>query len=130
MYIGLALFRRGDYALAASQWLEAMRNAIAVSHARGAAGSVEGCAYLAARMDDPTVAARLLSAAAEIRRRTGMPLFSFWVRHNEEVTAELVKSLGAARYSEAVTEGIRLRQEDVVNEAASLLRVLSAGAGA
>ena len=47
MYIGLALFRRGDLAGAALEWHEAMRNAIAVGHLRGVAGSVEGCGYLA-----------------------------------------------------------------------------------
>ena len=50
MYIGLALFRRGDFAGAAVEWHEAMRNAIAVAHLRGIAGSVEGCGYIAERL--------------------------------------------------------------------------------
>ena len=53
MYIGLSLFRNGDLAAAASQWREAMRNALAVGHVRGAAGCIEGCGYIAERLGQP-----------------------------------------------------------------------------
>ena len=128
MYIGLGLFRRGDLGLAAAQWLEAMRNAIAVGHSRGAAGSIEGCAYIAERMGKADHACRFLSAAAEIRKRTEMPLFSFWYCHNEEANAKLRSSLSRQHYEAAIGEGARMRQEDVVNEAAALLREFSAAA--
>ena len=127
-YIGLGLFRRGDLELAASQWLEAMRNAIVVGHSRGAAGSIEGCAYIAERMGKADHACRFLSAAAEIRKRTEMPLFSFWYRHNDEANAKLKSSLSRQHYEAAIAEGARMRQEDVVNEAAALLREFSATA--
>ncbi len=128
MYIGLCRFRRGDLELAATQWLEAMRNGIAVGNARGVAGSIEGCAYIAERKGEPDHACRFLSAAAEIRKRAQSPLFSFWYRHNEEANGALRCILGRQRYEEASHEGVRMRQEDVVNEAAGLLRRFSAGA--
>jgi predicted ATPase/DNA-binding winged helix-turn-helix (wHTH) protein len=130
MYIGLGLFRRGDLALAAAQWLEAMSNAIAVGHARGVAGSIEGCGYIALKAGKPEQACRLLSAAAEIRRRTEMPLFSFWYRHNQDAHAELRTALDRKRYESATAEGARIRQEDIANEAAALLREFGTAAGA
>jgi predicted ATPase/DNA-binding winged helix-turn-helix (wHTH) protein len=128
MYIALCLFRRGDLGPAAAQWLEAMRNGIAVGHARGIAGSIEGCAYIAQRMGQVDHACRFLSAAAEIRKRTGMPLFSFWYRHNDEAHAALRSALGRPRYEAAIGAGAQMREEDSVNEAAALLREFSAGA--
>jgi non-specific serine/threonine protein kinase len=125
---GSAFFRRGDLGLAAAQWLEAMRNGISVGHARGVAGSVEGCAYIAERIGKADHACRFLRAAAEIRKRTEMPLFSFWYRHNEEANAALLSSLGRQRYEAAIGEGARMRKEDVVNEAAALLREFSVAA--
>jgi tetratricopeptide (TPR) repeat protein len=126
MYLGLALFRRGDYAQAASEWHDAMRNAIMVGHLRGVAGSVEGCAYIAERSGLAEQACRFLSAAEQIRRRSESPLFSFWFRHNESARAALRSALGLARYEEAVTAGARMRAEDVVNEAAGLLQQFGA----
>ncbi|HEY2679056.1 MAG TPA: winged helix-turn-helix domain-containing protein [Steroidobacteraceae bacterium] len=122
MYLGLSLFRRGDFALAAYEWHEAMRNAISVGHLRGAAGSVEGCAYIAERLGSAEQACRFLSAAEQIRRRAESPLFSFWFRHNEAARTALRSTLGLARYEEAVIAGARMRAEDVVNEAAALLQ--------
>lgn len=130
MYIGLGLFRRGDLGLAAAQWLEAMHNGIAVGHARGIAGSIEGCAYIAERMGQWDQACRFLSAAAEIRKRTEMPLFSFWYRHNEDANAALRSSLDRQTYEAAIGAGARMREEDIVNEAAQLLREFSAASGA
>jgi predicted ATPase/DNA-binding winged helix-turn-helix (wHTH) protein len=130
MYIGLCLFTRGDLALAAAQWLEAMRNAIAVGHPRGIAGSIEGCAYIALRMGKPERACCLLSAAAETRKRMESPLFSFWYGHNKDANAALRASLGEEHYEAAIGQGARMRREDVVNEAAALLREFSSGVGA
>jgi non-specific serine/threonine protein kinase len=126
MYIGLCRFRRGDLELAAAQWLEAMRNGIAVGNARGVAGSIEGCAYIAERRGEPDQACRFLSAAAEVRKREQSPLFSFWYRHNEEANSALRSILGRQRFEETLGEGTRMRQEDVINEAAGLLRRFSA----
>jgi predicted ATPase/DNA-binding winged helix-turn-helix (wHTH) protein len=126
MYIGLALFRQGDLAGAALEWHEAMRNAIAVAHLRGVAGSVEGCGYLAERLGNAEEACRFLSAAAQFRQRAGSPLFSFWFRHNESASARLRSTLGLHRYEALVSAGARMRTEDVVNESAEWLRQFGA----
>jgi non-specific serine/threonine protein kinase len=122
MYIGLALFRRGDLLGAAVEWYEAMRNAIAVGHLRGISGSVEGCAYIAEQLGKPDEASRFLSAAEQFRQRASSPLFSFWYRHNETAIERLRATLGPDRYDALVSAGARMRTEDVINEAAEQLR--------
>ena len=122
MYVGLALFRRGDFAEAAVEWHEAMRNAIAVGHLRGIAGSVEGCGYIAEQLGKAEEACRFLSAAEQIRQRARSPLFSFWLRHNESANARLRSKLGVNRYEALVGAGTRVRTEDVINDAAEHLR--------
>jgi non-specific serine/threonine protein kinase len=130
MYIGLALFRQGELTCAAAEWHEAMRNAIAVAHLRGIAGSVEGCGYLAERLGKAEEACRFLSAAEQFRQRAGSPLFSFWFRHNEAARGRLRSTLGSKRYDELVGAGARMRTEDVINEAAEHLRQFGAMRGA
>jgi non-specific serine/threonine protein kinase len=125
VYIGLGLFRRGDDAAAAAQWRESMNMALAVGHIRGAAGAIEGCAYLAERAGRRPEACRLLGAAARIRARTGIPLFSFWIRHHAAAHVALRAALGDARHREAVLAGQQMREEDACNAAAGLLRELA-----
>jgi non-specific serine/threonine protein kinase len=127
-YIALALFRRGDYGPAATYWLEGMRNGISVGHIRGVGGAIEGCGYIAERMGKADAACRLLSVAAQIRKRAASPLFSFWVRHNELANSALRSALGPQQYEAATTAGVQMRQEDAVNEAADLLREFGGGA--
>ncbi len=127
MYIGLSLFRLGEFTLAAFEWNEAMRNAIAVGHLRGVSGSLEGCAYLAEQLGRPEEACRYLSAAEQMRQRAGSPLFSFWLKHNEDARAALRITLGSTRYEAAEREGARMHAEDAMNEAAGLLRQFAAG---
>src|ERR1700733_9748249 len=130
MYIGLGLFRLGDDAAAAAQWYEAMRNGSAVGNIRGVAGSLEGCAYIAARKGKAEESARLLSAAEQIRQRASSPLFSFWIEHNAAAHAGLRSGLGPEQYEAAISAGARMRTEDAVNEAAALLREFGAGVSA
>lgn len=126
MYIGLALFRLGALEAAATEWHESMRNAIAVAHLRGIAGSVEGCGYLAEKFGKAEQACRFLSAAEQIRQRAQSPLFSFWFRHNESANSRLRSVLGSNRYEALVSAGARMRAEDVINEAAEQLRQFGA----
>ena len=121
MYIGLSLFRLQDTSRAALRWHEAMRNALAVSHLRGVAGSIEGCAYIAERRGRHDAACRFLSAADQIRARAGSPLFSFWIRHNELAHASLRDSMGLPAYQAALRAGEIMREEDATNEAMALL---------
>jgi predicted ATPase/DNA-binding winged helix-turn-helix (wHTH) protein len=129
MYIGLALFRSGDYAAAADQFHISMRNALTLAQIRGVSGAIEGCGYIAERRGRPEEACRLLGAADQIRKRTGVPLYTFWVRHNEFANTALRSAVGVGRYEAAVNAGARMREEDVVNEAATLLREFGASAG-
>jgi non-specific serine/threonine protein kinase len=126
MYIGLALFRQGDFAAAAREWHEAMRDALGVAHLRGIAGSVEGCGYLAEQLGKPEEACQFLSAAEQIRQRAQSPLFSFWFRHNESAGARLRTVLGLNRYAALVSAGARMRTEDVINQAAERLQQFGA----
>lgn len=128
MYIGLSLFRRGDFAATALEWREAMHNANSVGHLRGAAGSVEGCAYIAERLGHAEEACRYLGAAERIRQRAGSPLFSFWYRHNEAAHAALRSKLGIPHYEAAVLAGSRMRSEDAVNQASQRLQLFGEAA--
>jgi non-specific serine/threonine protein kinase len=116
VYIGLALFRRGDYAAAAAMWREAMRNALVVRHFRGAAGSIEGCGYIAQRFNHPDLACRCLGAAEQIRKRTGIPLYSFWIPHYDSAHASLRAALGPAAYTAAIAAGAAVHEEDAASE--------------
>jgi predicted ATPase/DNA-binding winged helix-turn-helix (wHTH) protein len=127
MYIALSLFRRGDYASAALEWHDSLRNANSVAHLRGAAGSMEGCGYIAERYGHAVEACRYLGAAERIRQRAGSPLFSFWYRHNEAAHAGLRAKLGLARYQASVLAGSRMHSEDALNEAAKRLRQFGEG---
>jgi tetratricopeptide (TPR) repeat protein len=122
VYIGLALFRRGDYATAAALWREAMHNALVVGHMRGAAGSIEGCGYVAQRLNQPQLACRCLGAAEQIRRRTGIPLYSFWVPHYDSAHAALRTALGSAVYAAEIAAGAAMHEEDAAIEAAQWLQ--------
>lgn len=126
MYVGLTLFRLKDYAEAAAEWHEALVNAIAVGHRRGMAGSMEGCAYIAVRDGNPEQACRFLSAAEQIRQRTGSPLFSFWIGHNQEAHATLRERLGSKVYQSSLASGAGMREEVVINEAALQLQRFAA----
>jgi hypothetical protein len=121
MYIGLSLFRMAEYPAAAVQWNEALRTALEVGHLRGIAGSLEGCAYIAAIRGQNDVACRFLSGAGKMRQRTASPLFSFWLGHNEAANPTLLQAMGQHRYEAALQAGTRMRDEDLTNEAMALL---------
>jgi non-specific serine/threonine protein kinase len=125
VYIGLAMFRRGDYAAAAVLWREAMRNALVVGHIRGAAGSIEGCGYIAERLNQPDLACRCLGAAEQIRKRTGIPLYSFWMPHYDSAHAALRTALGPAAYTAAIAAGVAMHEEDAAIEAAQWLQLFA-----
>jgi hypothetical protein len=68
----------------------------------------------------------LLSAAEQIRRRSGSPLFSFWIPHNAAANRELRRTLGNADYEAAFSAGVHWREEDATNQASALLREFAA----
>ena len=128
MYIGLAHFALRELPAAARQWQEAMRRAAEVSNIRGVAGSIEGCAYIAAQTGRYPQAARLLAAAARFRERTGSPLFNFWLPHHDQAQMALRSSMAAGSYDEATAAGRAMREEDAAAEARALLDVFALAA--
>jgi hypothetical protein len=121
MYLGLALFALGNLPAAAAGWLDAMSRAAQVTHVRGIAGSVEGCAYLAQKQGAVDRAARFLGVAAAIRERTGVPLFNFWLPYHDAAAAALREQLGRGRYEAALESARRLRDEDAFEEVRGVL---------
>jgi predicted ATPase/DNA-binding winged helix-turn-helix (wHTH) protein len=128
VYIGLSHFALGDLPAAARQWLQGMRLGAAVGNVRGIAGSIEGCGYLVCKMQDWISCARLLAAAQLIRERTGVPLFNFWLPHQEAALTALRANLQPREYAAAWQAGAALRQEDVAEEAQALLWRMSGNA--
>jgi predicted ATPase/DNA-binding winged helix-turn-helix (wHTH) protein len=128
MYLGLANFALGHYPRAAQVWLTSLNVSISLRNDRGAAGSVEGCAYLAAHAGDWRAAARLLAAARTTRERTRLPLFNFWKPHLDAAMRKLRTHLSSADLESSWQAGAVLRHEDAVNEAAALLRAYSKAA--
>ena len=125
MYVGLAHFALGHYPEAAQTWLASMNLSISLGNLRGMAGSIEGCAYLAAHAGEWRSAARLLAAARGTRERTRLPLFRFWWPHLEATMRALRSHLTPAELEASWQSGAALRHEDATNEAVALLRSYS-----
>jgi hypothetical protein len=125
MYVGLAHFALRRYRQAAQQWLVSLNLSISVGNARGMAGSIEGCGYLACQAGKWRTAARLLAAARVTRERTQLPLFNFWCPHLDATMRDLRSHLSANELEASWESGAALRHEDATNEAAALLRSYS-----
>jgi predicted ATPase/DNA-binding winged helix-turn-helix (wHTH) protein len=129
MYTALALFGLGETVAAAQRWFVAMQGAFEVANIRGVSGSIEGCGYLAARRGQWSDAARLLAAAAKVRERTQVPLFSFWLPFHGKAESAVRRELGAADYEHWSSIGRQMREEDAVNEARLRLQRFAAEDG-
>ena len=122
MYIGFARFRLGDLGAAARHFCESVRIAIPLGHVRGAAGGIEGCAYIDVKHGRHREAAILLGAAQGIRMRT-IPLFRWWLGHHDEAMAAVRAALGEQQLARCLEEGARMHEEDAINATvASLAR--------
>jgi non-specific serine/threonine protein kinase len=122
LYIALALFDLGEWRSAARQMHEGLRHSATVRNLRGMAGSIEGCAYIAAGVGRCEEAARLFGAAMQLRERTGVPLFRFWIAHHEHALETLRAALGPVACDEHLVAGRALREEDSIKMADTLLR--------
>jgi non-specific serine/threonine protein kinase len=89
-------------------------------HWRGAAGCVEGAAYLAAAGGRFERAARFLAAAARVRDWTGAPLMPQWQKAQDCAGRRARETLGA-EFTRVQAEGASARFEGVVVEARALL---------
>ena len=101
---------------------EGLRHSAAVRNLRGMAGSIEGCAYIAAGLGRCEEAATLLAAAMQLRERTGVALFRFWLPHHEHALETVRAALGPVACDEHLVAGRALREEDSIKMADTLLR--------
>jgi non-specific serine/threonine protein kinase len=122
MYAGLASFGLGDLARAASIWADALVRSIQVRNIRGAAGSVEGNAYIDVRRGEFETAAWRLGAAESVRERSCLPLFKFWRPHHAQACAAARTALGDKEYDRAFSQGRRSRIETALNQTLSSLQ--------
>jgi predicted ATPase/DNA-binding winged helix-turn-helix (wHTH) protein len=121
MYAALGSFELKRYRDAARYWRDGLRNALQVQHMRGAAGSVEGCAYLAVEEGRYAEGLRWLSLAESVRQRTQIPLFAFWRPFNAAASAKIRDNLSQAELEAITAEARAAREEDGVNEALAAL---------
>jgi len=120
-YLGLGHFRLANDARAAWHWLQCLQLANQVRSVRGAAGSIEGCAYIATRQADYPVAARCLGMAQHLRARTDMPLFPYWVDHHAQVVSALNTALGTRQAAALVDAAASTPEADFILDVAQTL---------
>lgn len=116
----LQRFYLGDPRGAARDWLSDLDAFITAQHWRGAAGCVEGTAYLAAERGEHECAARSLAAAARVRELTGAPLMPQWRKAQQVAERKAQEALGP-EFKRVQQTGASSRFEDVVAEARALL---------
>lgn len=117
----LQRFYLGNWRGAAQDWLSDLDVFIPIQNWRGAAGCVEGMAYVAAECGRFERAARFLAAAAQVRDWTGAPLMPQWRKAQQAVARKAQDALGAAEFERVQQAGAAARFEDVVAEARMML---------
>ncbi|HET9836246.1 MAG TPA: winged helix-turn-helix domain-containing protein [Rhodanobacteraceae bacterium] len=120
---GLQRFYIRDTGGAAGDWLFALDYCARLQIPRGAAGCVEGAAYLAGDNGQSALAARFLAAAARVRGLT-VPLFAHWRKAQERAIQQTRDALGDS-FGPAQREGAAARFEDIVAQARALLKELA-----
>ncbi|HEV7123460.1 MAG TPA: winged helix-turn-helix domain-containing protein [Rhodanobacter sp.] len=120
----LLRFYLGELSGAAQDWLFVLDAFVGLQHWRGAAGCIEGTAYLAAERGDTRRAARFLAAAAHVRVLTDAPLMPQW--RKAQVVAERKAHEGLGTDYEAVQrEAAAERFEAIVAEARVALTTIA-----
>jgi predicted ATPase/DNA-binding winged helix-turn-helix (wHTH) protein len=117
----LQRFYLGELRGAAHDWLSDLDVFFTrFQHWRGAAGCVEGAAYLAAERAEYERATRFLAAAGRVRELTGAPLMPQWRKAQQAAEGKARDVLGPEfRHLQQV--GASMRFEDAVAEARALL---------
>ncbi len=116
-YAGATAYRRGDHRRAMSLYKEGLALAHATRYAMGVAASLEGLAAVAAGMDRPDEAARLLGAAFALRSGHGTPVPPSEQADNERAVALARSALGGEAFASAWAWGQVLSPEQAVAEA-------------
>lgn len=115
----------GHWRRAAHDWLHDLDIFIPRQQWRGAAGCVEGAAYIAAAHGQFESAARFLAVAARIRELTGAPLMPQWRKAQRSAERKTQHALGP-EFERARQAGASARFEDVVVEARMFLATIAA----
>jgi hypothetical protein len=100
MFLTIAAYLDGDYALAHARVAESLRRYAQVAHWNGVASALQGFAALAMVEADTTRAMRLTGAAEAIRTQIGSPLRSSW----QELFSSLVTGPALARAGERAAQ--------------------------
>lgn len=116
---GLQRFYIGDPHGAADDWLFALDYSARLQIARGAAGCVEGAAYLAIDNGKFALATRFLAAAGKVRGMT-VPIFAQWNQAHEPAGKKARDALGE-EFEPAQRQGTAARFEDIVAQARAYL---------
>src|SRR6185312_2989694 len=111
----------GNWQGAAQDWLSDLDVFIPIHHWRGAAGCVEGAAYLAAESGQFEQTARFLAAATRVRDWTGAPLMPQWLKAQRIAVRKARQALSATEFERVQQAGAATRFEDVVAEARVML---------
>jgi non-specific serine/threonine protein kinase len=120
----LQRFCLGDLAGAARDWLFDLDVFVGLQHWRGAAGCVEGAAYLASARGEARRAACFLAAAARVRELTGAPLMPQWRKAQATAERKAREDLGTV-FARAQREGAAERFEKIVAEARASLEEIA-----
>ncbi|MEO8999567.1 MAG: winged helix-turn-helix domain-containing protein [Rhodanobacter sp.] len=122
---GLQRFYLGDLPGAAQDWRLALDTFVELEHWRGAAGCVEGAAYLASERGEAHRAARFLAAAAHLRELTDAPLMPQWRNAQAVAQQKACDELGQT-FKQVQQEGAAARFEKIADEARALLENIAA----
>lgn len=120
----LLRFYLGELAGAAQDWLFVLDAFVGLQHWRGAAGCIEGTAYLAAERGDTRRAARFLAAAARVRVLTDAPLMPQWRKAQVIAERKARDGLGID-YEPVQREAAAERFEAIVAEARVALTIIA-----
>lgn len=122
VYLGLCHYGLGHWREAAEFSLDFLPVTLRTHNLRGTSAAIEVAAFLAIRSTRADICARLLGKAANIRERTRIPLFSFWLIPEQEATRLARCQLGNERFDALHAAGVAARDELVIDEARLLLR--------
>jgi hypothetical protein len=122
IYLGLTHYALGHWREAAGLSIGIIDGSTPTRGLRSTAGAIEIAGYLGMRAALPEICARLLGKAADIRERTHIPLFSFWVAHHERATTWARTQLGDDRFDACYRAGASARDELIIDQSRALLR--------
>ena len=127
VYLGLCHYGLGHWREAAEFSLDFLQVTRRTHNLRGTSAAIEVAAFLAMRRTRADICARLLGKAADIRERTRVPLFSFWLIPEQEATSAARRVLGDRQFDTFHAAGASARDELVIDEAREFLRAIAEG---